>query len=1024
MSGELSKLDPSIRRHWGWVDGIRRRAAGVRNRWRALKPLLRRAMERVKSARGAGEKLREIRRLTLKAHGRWARRAAIASARQSTVLDARISDFVVAPTNLPECRPLGGGMLAISLADPWRGKWDVAIRDRFGTLHSTRQIERIERQIAGTPAGSDATTETDDTTSLGRAIQIIVQAPPELFDSLTGEFDVHVRGGSEPLIFKAVVFDNSSTTAVTRLSVENSLVVFSGAVEGNSADGLSLGLFVDGELSASSVIRAQSRSFSGAILIDARHLDGASHHVELRELPTMAVLASTYEFLPLHLTPWQALQAYARAPLDGTLAPAARHHFRSYRLWLEKMADRPEGIPPISRLYAEILHGFRKRREYPALDFPVHERPVASVVIPVHNKFEVTYLCLCSLLFAYNDTPFEVILVDDGSSDETREVARFVKGIRVLCHEHTRGFVDSCNDGASLAKGDFVVFLNNDVEVTARWLDELVLAHHSFDNIGLLGSKLVYPDGRLQEAGGIIWASGNPWNVGRGGNAHDPRYNYLRQVDYVSGAAMMLPREVWTRVGGFSSEFAPGYFEDTDLAMKVREAGHLVVYVPTSTVIHFEGLSAGTDTTSGMKRHQEVNRPTFRKKWEKALSGHGAESDRPDREKDRSAAFRVLFLDHQFPNVDADAGSYAAFQEIRLFQSLGAKVTFLPRNLAWMDRHTQALQRIGVECLYAPYVANYSNYILTHAREYDVVFVCRYQIAEQAIHLVRSSAPSTKILFNLADLHFLREMREATARTEGYTLQRAQRTQAAELAVVQSCDLTFSYTDVELDVLKSHLKQPTILARLPWIAECNRPERTFAETKDILFLGGFSHPPNSQAVRFFANKVMPGVRKHLPDVHFDVVGQGAEDALAGLSSESVRIVGHVADLDEVMAKARVFVAPLLAGAGLKGKVVEAISRGLPCVLSSIAAEGTGLVEGVSCLIADSAPHWIDCILKLYTDEALWTEISRNALALAESKYDFQVGVDEFERALKKIGTVGRREGALVYRHVRPLRYGI
>ena len=1026
MPGELSKLDPSINKPPSWFDNVRRQTAAVQNRWRTLRPLVHRAWERIRSAQGTGEKLKEMRRLALKARARLVRHAAIASAQQYTVVDARISDYIIAPESIPECRPLGGGMLAITIADVALTSPRIAVRDRFGIMHPAVQVDYIERRFARGPVepADPLMTGPPRPDSILDAIQIVVQVPPELFENVTSEVDVHVQGISDSLIFSGVALENSSGAAVSRVSVEHNLLAFSGTTDGTSANELNLGLFVDGKLSASTAVRSHGRNFSGAILIDPRHFDGAIHHMELRNLSGMALLTSTYELLPLHITPWEALQTYARAPLDGTLSPAARHHFRSYQLWLEKISGGRGDVPPIGRLYAEILQGFRKRRDYPRLEFPAHEQPVASVIIPLHNKFEVTYLCLCSLLFAYNDTNFEVILVDDGSSDETLDIARFVGGVRILRHESIRGFVDSCNDGASLARGEFIVFLNNDTEATARWLDELVQAYRSFDNIGLLGSKLVYPDGRLQEAGGIVWRSGNPWNVGRDGNAFDPRYNYFRQVDYVSGAAMMLPRDVWTDIGGFSPEFAPGYFEDTDLAMKVREAGHLVVYVPTSTIIHFEGKSAGTDTAAGMKRYQEINRPKFVQKWAHAVSGHGAEGKQPDREKDRAAAFHVLFLDHQCPNVDGDAGSYAAFQEIRLFQSLGAKVTFLPRNLAWMDRHTQALQRIGVECLYAPFVTNYSEYILTHARQYDVVYVCRYQIAQQVVPLVRSASPSTKIIFNLADLHFLRELREVAAQTDGYLRQRPEDTRGAELAVVQSCDLTFSYTDIELTVLESHLKQPAALARLPWIVEPSPLNRTFAETKDILFLGGFSHPPNAQAVRFFADEVMPGVRERLPEVHFNVVGKGSDEALAESSSEMLRVLGYVTDLDRVMADARVFVAPLLAGAGLKGKVVEAIARGLPCVLSPIAAEGTGLVDGISCLIADTKPRWIECVLKLYTDEALWAEISRNALKLAEAKYAFHIGVDEFERALQKIGISGRRRGALAYRHTRPLRYGI
>jgi GT2 family glycosyltransferase/glycosyltransferase involved in cell wall biosynthesis len=1026
MSGELSTVDPSTAKPPGWIGRLRRQVAHAHGRWRSFRPLIRYALQRIDAAKGIREKLKEIRRLAWRARERVIHRAAIATAQQHTIVGARISDHITPAAIVPECRALGGGMLAITLSNLGHSDLSVTLRDRFGVIHPVRQIERIERNGAVekklpsqfTTSGADNGSSTDD------AVQIIFQAPPELLESMPAEVSVHMCDAAGQWVFDDIKLENSSTTVVATASIENNVIMFSGIADGGSVASLRLGLFVDGELSASTTLRLAGRSFSGAILIDPRHLDGAAHYLELRELPEMTVLISMYEHLQLYVTPWEALQTYAQAPLDGTLSPAARHHFRAFQLWLEKGADRAESIPPVTRLYAEILHGPRKRRRYPALNFPTLEHPAASVIIPVHNKFEVTYLCLCSLLFAYNDTPFEVIVVDDGSSDETVDIAQFVTGIRIVRTDDARGFVGSCNDGAALARGEFIAFLNNDTEATSRWLDELVQTYRSFDNIGLLGSKLVYPDGRLQEAGGIIWGSGNPWNVGRGGNSSDPRYNYLRQVDYVSGAAMMLPRDVWTKVGGFSVEFAPGYFEDTDLAMKVRQAGHLVVYVPTSTIFHSEGKSAGTDTTTGMKRFQEINRPIFKQKWGTTVSGNGREGENPDREKDRATALRILFLDHQFPNVDGDAGSYAAFQEIRLFQSLGAKVSFLPRNLAWMDRHTQALQRIGVECLYAPFVMNYSNFVVSHAGDFDAIFVCRHQIAEHVIPLIRSSAPSTKIIFNLADLHFLRQLREAAAQTDGHAKQRYEATRAAELAVVQSCDLTFSYTDVELAVLQSHLKQPAETARLPWVVESKPLARTFADTKDILFLGGFSHPPNAQAVEFFTREVMPAVAERLPDIHFNVVGKGAEDALRKLSSTSLRIVGHVAELDDVMAAARIFVAPLLAGAGIKGKVLEAISRGVPCVLSSIAAEGTGLVDGISCLIADTPAKWVDCVLKLYTEEALWTEISLNALKLAAKKYAFQTGIDEFQTALARIGVTGHRDRALVYRHVRPLRYGI
>jgi hypothetical protein len=244
-------------------------------------------------------------------------------------------------------------------------------------------------------------------------------------------------------------------------------------------------------------------------------------------------------------------------------------------------------------------------------------------------------------------------------------------------------------------RGRYIVFLNNDTEPTAQWLDELLFVFENFDGVGLAGSKLIYPDGTLQEAGGIVWETGDPSNYGRRGNPSDPRYSYTRICDYLSGAAIMVPADLWRQLGGFSMEFAPAYFEDTDLAFKVRNAGKKVVFAPRSLVIHYEGLSNGTDQTasSGLKRFQEINRPKFKRKWSALFAGNGKAGENVDLAKDRGVSKRVLFIDAEFPRPDQDAGSYAALQEIRMFQAMGCKVTFVPLNLYYIGRHTDNLRR-------------------------------------------------------------------------------------------------------------------------------------------------------------------------------------------------------------------------------------------------------------------------------------------------------------------------------------------
>ncbi|WP_420010787.1 glycosyltransferase [Tateyamaria sp.] len=728
---------------------------------------------------------------------------------------------------------------------------------------------------------------------------------------------------------------------------------------------------------------------------------GQPRHLEVLDETGTQKLLDTFVLMPRLLTPMDVLHTESRRPFPGALMPAASHRYAALKAHMEDASASPEDQAQIA--YAlRVVEGGHKNVKLKPLHFPKVENPDVSIVIPAHNKVEITYLALASLLLAHNEATFEVILVDDASTDETAELDDIVTGITIIHNKQAQRFIRACNAGADKARGRYVALLNNDVEVTSGWLDELVAAFGRFDNVGLVGSKLLYPDGRLQDAGGLIWGTGNPWNYGNGQNPWDPRFCYARQADYLCGAAMMTSKEIWDQIGGLSSYLEPMYFEDTDFAFKVREAGYTTWFIPSSVVYHFEGMTSGTSTSSGFKRFQEVNRPKFKRRWAKDYAGHGAEGHMPDLEKDRGIVGRVLFIDYATPRPDRDAGSHAAIQEIRLVQSLGYKVTFLPNNLAHLGDYTDELEKMGVEVIYAPFFLSVDGYLTKHAAEFDAFFITRFYVARDVIDRLRDLAPEAKILFNNADLHFLRELRAGVAASDQERIEAARRTREVELDVMRKTDVVLSYNEVEHSVIQSHTDGAVEVVQCPWVVEMPEEVPAVDTRAGLSFLGNYLHAPNAEGAIWFCRQVMPLLESEAPDLTFHIYGSAMSDEIKALESDAIQPQGFVEDLADAYDQHRIFVAPLLSGAGIKGKVLAALAHGVPCVLTPTAAEGIGLRHGHDCLIATTPGEWRDAILKLQGDDDLWQKLSDNARGYVRQTFSFETGRGHMRTAFETV----------------------
>jgi glycosyltransferase involved in cell wall biosynthesis len=281
---------------------------------------------------------------------------------------------------------------------------------------------------------------------------------------------------------------------------------------------------------------------------------------------------------------------------------------------------------------------------------------------------------------------------------------------------------------------------------------------------------------------------------------------------------------------------------------------------------------------------------------------------------------------------------------------------------------------------------------------FDLVFISRHYIASSYVGLVRLHAPQARLVFDTVDLHYLREQREAELSGREDLARIAAATRAKELALIRSCDITLVVSPVEQELLR-HEAPGARVEVLSNVHEVFGRRREFAQRRDLMFMGGYQHPPNVDAAIWFVREIFPRVRERLPEVRFHLLGSKANDTVRALGAvEGVEFHGFVPEIEPFLDGCRLALAPLRYGAGVKGKVNMSMSYGQPVVATPIAVEGMHVEAGREVLVAEDPAGFADAIVRAYEDEALWLALSEHGLENVRRHFSF----DAARTALRRL----------------------
>lgn len=649
-------------------------------------------------------------------------------------------------------------------------------------------------------------------------------------------------------------------------------------------------------------------------------------------------------------------------------------------------------------------------------DFKTENSPEVSIIIPVYNQIRYTLNCLYTIEQFDKNVSKEIIIINDKSTDNTLEYLNKIPGIIIIDNPENLGFLRNINKGIHVAKGEYVYLLNNDVEVQENYLSSLLDVFISKENVGAVGSKMVFADNTLQEAGCLIFKNSEIINIGRRDAIDDPKYNFVRKVDYCSGCSLLFKKINETgNINLLDEAFLPAYYEETDLCQRLKYEQKLnIYYQPLSEIIHFENISYTGKNNSGKELLLAKNREVFRERWDRYFTN---EMFLPDGKINYNAHFKrpnFLFLEENMPKPDQDSGSRRFLEIVKILQKNGHRIILAVKHFEETTDHpyVKFFRSIGVQvCM--DYVTTKDKIVkvtdqLEEALHYvDIIWIFRPVGFDHWYSQIKNKISGKKIVYDMVDLHYLRMERENNY-IDVITKEREKEIKffkEKEYFGMNTSDAVLSISDEEKNtVSKNGVKYDKIFT----VSNIHEPVNVnvveFSKRQGLLFIGGYNHLPNIDAVKFLHDSIMPLVWKKNEHIKLFILGPDfPEDLKQKYHSDKFQILGYQKSVDYWFENAKIFVAPLRYGAGVKGKIGQALEFKLPVITTGIGAEGMSLEDRKTALISDENPqNFADKILELYNDEKLWQTLHENSLQPL-SKFSIETQEENIKKMLEYLG---------------------